>query len=166
MHAVRAGILLGVLVAIWTFVMGLTGWYRHPVLLFLFFLVIPIQFGVILWALGKTAPVQGFGAQFRDGVLLSVVASVIVFFSSFLFTEVAFPGYFQDLRAVQEQALRQAGKTEVEIQTMLNTAAAGMNSMSQAMNGVIGTIVTGIVLSLIVAAIARKKPSPGTATPA
>jgi hypothetical protein len=164
MHSIRAGIILGVLVGIWTFVMGFTGWYKHPYLLFAFFLVIPIQFGVILWALGKTAAEQPFGLQVRDGVLLSLVGSVIVFLSSMLFTTVAFPRYFEELRSLQEGMLRQAGKSEVEIKAMLDVASQGMTPMAQAMNGVIGTIVAGVILSAIVAAFARRRDTPGTPT--
>jgi hypothetical protein len=36
-----------ILVSIWTFVIGLPGWYKDPVLLNLFFLVILLQIGVI-----------------------------------------------------------------------------------------------------------------------
>jgi hypothetical protein len=166
MNAVREGIVLGVLVGIWTFVMGLTGWYKHPVLLFAFFLVIPMQFAVIAWALGKTAATQGYWPQAREGVLLSLVASVIIFFSSLLFTTVAFPKYFEELRSMQEQMLQQAGKSEVEIKAMLDQAAQGANPLANAVNGVIGTIVTGTVFSLIVAAFARRKDSPGAGSAA
>ena len=47
---VLPGVLLGALVAAWTFVMGFTGWYRHPTLQALFFLVIA------LFARGKKPP--------------------------------------------------------------------------------------------------------------
>lgn len=39
------GIALGVLVAIWTFLMGFTGWYKDPVLLNLFWFVIAMDNG-------------------------------------------------------------------------------------------------------------------------
>lgn len=161
MNPVRAGVVLGLLVAVWTFVMGITGWYKHPVLLFLFFLVIPMEFAVITWALGKTAATRGYWPQVRDGVLISIVASVVIFCSSLLFTTVAFPKYFAELRAIQEQALQQQGKSEVEIQAILDQTAQGATPLANAMNGVIGTIVTGLAFSMIVAAFARRKDAPG-----
>jgi hypothetical protein len=39
-----------------------------------------------------------------------------------------------------------------------------MTPMAQAMNGVIGTIVAGVILSAIVAAFARRRDTPGTPT--
>jgi hypothetical protein len=39
------GIALGVLVAIWTFLMGFTGWYKDPVLFNLFWFVIAMDNG-------------------------------------------------------------------------------------------------------------------------
>ena len=53
MTVFRAGLLLGILVVLWTFVMGFTGWYRHPSLLFLFWLVIPLQVAVLLSEPGR-----------------------------------------------------------------------------------------------------------------
>jgi hypothetical protein len=157
MIAVRGGIVLGVLVGVWTLVMGFTGWYKHPTLLFAFFLVIPMQFAVIAWALGKTASAQGYWPQVREGVLLSLVASVIIFFSSLFFTTVAFPKYFEELRAIQEQMLQREGKSEVEIRAILDQTAQGATPLANAMNGVVGTIITGAVFSAIVAAFARRK---------
>lgn len=160
MNPVRAGVVLGLLVAVWTLVMGITGWYKHPVLLFLFLLVIPMQFAVIAWALGKTAAVQGYWPQVRGGMLLSVVASVIVFLQSLFFTTVAFPHYFRELREVQEQALHNSGKSGEEIKAILDATARDMTPLSEARNGMIGTLVTGLVFSLIVSAFARRKDEP------
>lgn len=161
MNPVRAGVVLGVLVALWTFIMGITGWYKHPVMVFAFFLVIPMEFAVVAWALGKTAATQGYWPQVRDGVLLSVVASVIVFLQSLFFTTVAFPHYFRDLRVVQEQALHNSGKSDAEIRAILDATARDMTPVSEARNGVIGTIATGLVFSLIVSAFARRKDTRG-----
>lgn len=51
---VRTGLSIGFAVVAWTFVMGFTGWYLHPTLLNLFFLVIPIQIVLLVVGLGST----------------------------------------------------------------------------------------------------------------
>ena len=154
---IRAGIVLGVLVVAWTFVMGLTGWYKDLVLLNLFWIVVLIQIAVLLWALMKTASVNGYARQVLSGTLISVVASVLIFAGSLVFTMVAFPDYFAEMTAAHGEALRKAGRTEPEIQTELGLAAAGATPMSQAIAGVIGTVLTGIFASAMIAVFHRRR---------
>lgn len=130
--AVVAGLVLGALVAAWTFTMGLTGWYRDPALSAAFFLVVPIEVAVLVVLLRRTAPENGFRAQLGLGSLASVVASPIVFAQSMLFTTVAFPTYFAD------------------------TGDPG-TPVSNAATGAIATIVTGVIVSAITGAIVRKR---------
>jgi len=112
---IRAGVVLGVLCVVWTFVMGFTGWYKDPVMLNLFFLVIPLELGIVIWALRKTAAGATWGGQVVNGLVLSLVASVIIFAGSLLFTTVAFPNYFNDIQAVQTEMLKSAGMSEADI---------------------------------------------------
>ncbi len=153
----RAGVLLGVLCVIWTFVMGFTGWYKDPVMLNLFFLVIPLEIGIVIWALRKTAAGATWGGQIVNGLVLSLVAGVIIFAGSLLFTTVAFPDYFADLQAAQTQMLKTAGMSEGEIKTQVAAAAAMQTPLVNALSGVIGTVVTGVIVAAIAGAIWRKK---------
>ena len=154
---IRAGILLGVLCVFWTFVMGFTGWYKDPVMLNLFFLVIPLEIGIVIWALRKTAAGATWGGQIVNGLVLSLVASVIIFAGSLLFTTVAFPDYFADLQAAQTQMLKTAGMSEGEIKTQVAAAAAMQTPLVNALSGVIGTVVTGVVVAAIAGAFLRRK---------
>ena len=70
---IRAGLVLGFSVAAWTFVMGFTGWYRHPSLLRLFWLVVPMQIGILVWGLRSTARDSGYLRQVLHGDRKSVV---------------------------------------------------------------------------------------------
>ena len=154
---IRAGVLLGVLCAIWTFVMGFTGWYKDPVMLNLFFLVILLEIGIVIWALRKTAPGATWGGQIVNGLVLSLVASVIIFAGSLLFTTVAFPNYFTDIQAAQTEMLKSTGLPEAEIQAQIAAAAAMQTPFINAITGVIGTVVTGLVVAAIAGAFWRKK---------
>jgi len=154
---IRAGILLGVLCVVWTFVMGFTGWYKDPVMLNLFFLVIPLEIGIVIWALRKTAAVSTWGGQVVNGLVLSAVASVIIFAGSLLFTTVAFPSYFSDLQGAHTEMLKSAGLSEGEIKTQVAAAAAMQTPFMNAISGVVGTVVTGAVASAIAGAFLRKK---------
>ena len=155
--SIRAGILLGVLCAAWTFVMGFTGWYKDPVMVNVFFLVVPLEIGIVIWALRQTAATATWGGQIVNGLVLSVVASVIIFAGSLLFTTVVFPGYFNDIRATQTEMLKSSGMAEAQIQTTLAASAAMQTPLMNAVSGVIGTVVTGVVVAAIAGAFWRRK---------
>jgi len=154
---VKAGIWLGVLVFIWTLLMGVTGWYKHPALLNLFWVVILIEIGVLIWALRKTAATTEYLGQVGNGTLVAVIGAVIIFCGSLLFTSVLFPNYFTELRAMQEEMLRAAGRTEAEITAAIELGAKMQTPFMNALMGAVGTIVTGLLASLIIAIFHRKK---------
>ena len=156
---VRYGVILGVGVIAWMFLIGFTGWYKNPILLNLFYLVIPFQVFLIVQALRETARQgAGYGAQVGAGVAISSIAAILIFGGSILFTTVAFPEYFAEIRAVHEQLLRQAGMPEAKIQEELVKAEASYTPMSQAIQGFIGTVVTGLVTAAIAGVRIRHRP--------
>jgi len=154
-----AGVLIGVLCGAWTFVMGWTGWFKDPVLLRLFFVVILIEIAGLVWGLRQTAKEgRTYGGQIVAGTMMAIVAGVIIIGSSLLFTTVVFPNYFDELRSAYRTILQQQGKSEAEIATLLQNEMAGQTPMAQAMAGFLGTLVTGIVASAIIAIWVRASP--------
>jgi len=153
----RAGLLLGLSVAAWTFVMGFTGWYKHPTLLFLFWLVIPLQIGLLLWALGGTASQDGYGRQVWNGVSISLLGSMIIFGASLLFTTRVFPHYFQELEALGRQMMARQGLSPEQIEAAVRAQAPMQTPRASAMAGAIGTVVTGFLTSVIASYWLRKK---------
>ena len=154
-----AGLLIGVLCGIWTFVMGFTGLYKDPVMLNAFFLVIPIEIGGLIWGLRKTAALgRNYRAQILAGTMMAIVAGVIIMCSSLLFTTLVFPAYFADLEQTYRTILQQQGKSEADITAAIQANAASSTPMAQAINGFIGTLVTGIVASAVIAVFVRAKP--------
>jgi hypothetical protein len=161
MHPVpAAGLLIGVLCAIWTFVMGFTGWYKDPDKAGAFFLVVLIEVFGLIWGLRRTAA-QGrtYSGQVVAGTLMSIIAGVIIVIASLLFTSVAFPDYFQELEASYRAMLAAQGKSEAEIATEIAAWSAAQTPMTQAMNGFIGTFVTGVVVSAVAALWIRARPA-------
>ena len=154
----KAGIVMGVLVEIWTYVMGFTGWYKHPTFMNLFWVVIALQIAVLMSALKHTAKEgRGYGGQVGAGTLISLIGSAFVIVGSLIFTLVVFPNYFTDLAAIQEQMLRTAGRTEADIRQMMEMTARTSTPMMQAFFGFLGTLVTGVVVSAIIGAFVRAK---------
>ena len=156
-QTLKTGLWIGALCVAWTFVMGFTGWYKDPALVNAFFLVILVEVALLVVGLRKTAATQGYGRQVLTGTLMAVVAAAIIFCGSLLFTTVAFPSYFQDVRAAQEEMLRAAGKTPAEIEAAVQAASAGQTPLANALAGVVGTVVTGLVASAVIAAFFRKR---------
>jgi hypothetical protein len=153
----RAGVILGLSVAAWTFIMGFTGWYKHPSLLFLFWLVVPMQIGILLWTLRAMAPTSGYGRQVWNGVSSSLLGSMIIYAASILFTTVVFPHYFQDLEALGRQIMARQGLSPAQIEAAVRAQAPMQTPRASAMAGAIGTVVTGFFTSVVAALWLRRK---------
>ena len=153
-----AGLLIGVLCSVWTFVMGFTGWYKDPALANVFFVVILIEIGGLIWGLRRTAA-QGraYGGQILAGTMMAVVAGVIIIASSLVFTTIVFPNYFNEVERTYRATLQQQGKSEADIEAAVRASAASGTPMAQAMGGFIGTLVTGIVASAVIAIFVRRR---------
>lgn len=165
-----AGLVIGLLCGAWTFVMGFTGWYKDPALADKLFIgvVIVIEVAGLIWGLRKTAALgRSYGGQILAGTMMAIVAGVIIIAASLLFTTVVFPSYFSDIEQAYRAALQSQGKTEAEIAAAIQASAASATPMAQAMNGFIGTLVTGILASAIIAFFVRRHDSaPPLASPA
>jgi hypothetical protein len=152
-----AGILIGVLCTIWMYVMGFTGWYRDPQLAGAFFLVVLIEIGGLVWGLRRTAAEgRTYGSQVVAGTLMAVVAGVIIIAASLIFTTIAFPDYFEEIAAGQRQVLEAQGRPAAEIEEAVR-GTLETTPMAQAMTGFIGTLITGIIASAVIALFIRAR---------
>ncbi len=153
----RAGLILGLAVAAWTLVMGFTGWFKHPSLHHLFWLVIPLQIGVLVWSLRTTAPTTGYNQQVWSGVSSSLLGSVIIYGASVYFTTVVFPHYFQDMEVLGRQVMASQGLSPAQIEAAVKASAPLQTPRVSAMSGAIGTVVTGFFTSIVAAIWLRRK---------
>jgi hypothetical protein len=154
---VKTGLLIGLLCAFWLLVMGFTGWYKHPILLNAFWVVVLIQIAALVWGLKKTAATNTLGQQILAGTIASLIGGGVLFLFSYLYTTVIFPNYFEELRAVNREMLLGAGKTEAEVAEIVAASRPMETPFVQAIMGFIGTAVTGLIASIPIAAILRKK---------
>jgi len=153
----KAGIILGILVEIWTVVVVATGWHKDPALMALFFLVIPIQITVLVMALKQTAADAIYAKQVVNGLLISLIGGVIIFVGSYLLTTVVFPSYFDELRVAGTEILTKAGKTPEEIVVEMKKNESMYDPLQNSLAGFFGTSVTGLLVSMIAAIFLRKK---------
>lgn len=154
-----AGLLIGVFCGLWTFIMGFTGWYKDPVMLNAFFVVILIEVIGLVWGLRQTARQgRGWASQVLAGTFMAVIAGIVIIGSSLLFTTVAFPEYFTEIERMSRQIMQQQGKSEAEIAEALGPSRAMATPMTQALAGFTGTLITGIVASAAIAVVVRARP--------
>ncbi len=118
MHPILAtGLLIGVLCGAWMFVMGFTGWYLDPAKLNRFFLVILIEVVALIWGLRRTAAEgRTYSGQVVAGTGMAIIAGVIIFCCSLLFTTVAFPNYLTDINEMSGRLMLQQGMPAEEVQ--------------------------------------------------
>jgi hypothetical protein len=149
-----AGLLIGVLCVAWTFVMGFAGWYKDPVMAMNAFLpvVILIETCGLLWGLRRTAA-QGrtYSGQVVAGTLMSIVAGTVIIAGSLFFTTVAFPQYFEEINEASRQLMTREGKTEAEIAEAVNAVAPWQTPLANAFAGLLGTFITGVIISAVAA---------------
>jgi len=162
--AIQAGVILGLMVVVWTLIHGFTGWYKDPGMTWTFWMVIPFQIILLVWMLKNTKK-QGFGygKQVMAGIVMSLVAAAIVFVGSYLIVPAVFPTYFQDLRAMSEKVWTAQGLPPDQVQARLAKEASMYTAMGSATLGFIGTLCTGLIVSLIASGLIRSKGSMATA---
>jgi hypothetical protein len=146
------------MVVVWILLHGITGWYKDPGMSWTFWMVIPFQVILLVWMLKNTKK-QGFGygQQVMAGVVMSLVAGAIIFVGTWLITSMVFPTYYADVQAMTDKIRAMQGKPP-------GTAAA-MTAMGSSMKAFLGTVCTGVIVSLIAAGLIRDK-SPRTMAPA
>ena len=153
-----AGLLIGLLCSVWIFVMGFTGWYKDPAFANVFFIVIAFEIGGLIWGLRKTAS-QGraYGGQILAGAMMAIVAGVIIIASSLVFTTIVFPNSIAEVEQMYRTKLQQQGRSESEITAAIQGTEASRTPMAQAENGFVGTFLTGIVASAVIAIFIRHR---------
>jgi hypothetical protein len=149
----KAGLTIAILCAIWQVVMVMSGWMTDPKHFSFFYLVILIEFVVLIWGLKLTAATNGYGMQVLAGTGMSLLAGILLFLFSFLMTTTLFPNLLREVTAMQVGTLKQAGRSEAEIAAF----ASLQTPLIHAVQGLLGTVVTGLLASLVIGIFLRRK---------
>ena len=163
---IRGGILLGILVSIWTFLFGMMNLHRNVTGGLTFALVATvIELVVLVWALKRTAAEgRGWFGQVSAGTLLSFVGGCLILATSYLYLTQVNPNYTAEAQEAQIAALRQANVDEATIQQQMAATEKFQTPIAQAAVGFIATVITGFILSAILGLFIRSKvPRPATA---
>ena len=143
---VATGVAIGAAMGGWMALMGLTGLYKRPALLGLFWVVVLLEVGVLALGLRRSARAGlGLLGQLAAGTLMSLLGAAVVFGASLLVTQVLVPTYFEELRALQGEILRQRGLDAAAIRSAIDEASRSQTPLRSAIAGALGTAVTGTV---------------------
>ncbi|MEK6650716.1 MAG: DUF4199 domain-containing protein [Bacteroidota bacterium] len=162
---VKTGLVLGLAVELWTIIVIALGWHKDPMMLMLFYLVIFIQAGVMIWGLRMTAAQgKGYGAQVGAGTAMSAVGAAVIFVGSYLVVTAVFPNYFMEVQEAGRTVLSAQGLSEEAVRAQLDAMAPMQTPFANSLTGAVATIITGLIESLIIAAFVKgKAPVPPSA---
>lgn len=154
---VRWGVILGGAVAVLSLVFGLAGWHRTYAMSFVFLAIaIPINAATVVLCLRERAASEGWFGQVKNGLLVGLVASVIIFVASWLVTTAVFPDYFTEMAEGYREAYVNMGLPDDEVAELV-AATAATSPVRSAFDGVVGTMVTSLVVAAIAGAWLRRK---------
>lgn len=154
---VRWGVILGGAVAVLSLVFGLAGWHRTYEMSFVFLAIaIPINLATVVLCLRERASSEGWAGQVKNGLVVGLVGSVIIFVSSWLVTTAVFPDYFAEMAEGYREAYVNMGLSEDEVADLV-AATAAASPVRSAFDGVVGTMATSLVVAAVAGAWLRKK---------
>jgi len=154
---VRWGVILGGAVAALSLVFGLVGWHRTYEMSFVFLAIaILINVATVVLCLRQRASLEGWLGQVKNGLVVGLVASVIIFVASWLVTTAVFPDYFREMADGYREAYVNMGLTEDEVADLV-AATAATSPFRSAFDGVVGTMVTSLIVAAIAGGWLRKK---------
>jgi hypothetical protein len=155
--AIKTGIGLAVIIEVITLVWFVTGLIENP-MMGLVFLPIAIVLNVLAvwWALKQTRLVHGYGKQLLSAIVLGVVAGVLIFAFSWVNYNVLFPDALEDQKAATIEWMEGMGWPEEQKAAQV-AKVEELTVTSQAVQALVGTILTSLVVGAIVAIFVRKK---------
>lgn len=164
---IRGGILLGILVTIWTYIFGATGMHKSATGALVFACVATlIELVVLAWALKRTAAEgRRWIGQVSAGTLLAFVGGCLILATSYLYMTQVNPTYMSEVREAGVAALRAQGLDDAAIQKRMDLQAMYGTPMAQAVTGFVMTVITGFVLSAILGIFIRNKAPQAAAVP-
>jgi hypothetical protein len=154
---VRWGLILGGAVAALSLVFGLVGWHRVYEMAFVFLAIaILINVVTVVLCLREQASTEGWLGQVKNGLVVGVVGSVIVFVGSRVVTVWIFPDYFVEMAEGYREAYAAMGMTAAEVDRLVADPAA-TSAVRSAFDGVVGTLVTSLVVAGVAGVWLRQK---------
>lgn len=156
---VLGGLVIGGLCSSWIVINGVTGFYKDPQMSAMFIPIVSVlEIVTLIWALRRTAALgRSYSGQVVAGSLMALIGGAINFCTSMVFTSVLYPNYFAEINEMSRQVMVKNGQSEEQIAAAINAVAGMQTPVMSALGGFIGTVMTGIVASAIIAVWVRAR---------
>ena len=154
---VRWGVILGGGVAVMALVFALAGWHRSYEMSFVY-LTIAILLNVftVVLCLREGAGTDSWLGHVKNGLLVGIVGSVLIFVGSWLVMGVIFPDYFAEMAEGYRATYVELGHSDSEVAELV-AATAATSPVRSAFDGVVGTMATSLVVAAVSGIWLRKK---------
>ena len=119
-------------------------------------LFIVFNVGAVYWVLNQSAAENAYGAQLLNGLILGAIAGVLIFVFSWLNLAVIFPDAMEEMRVGYIEWMEAAGLPQDQLDKQIAKLDEA-TPVSQSLPGLIGTLVTSVIVAAIVAIFKRKK---------
>ena len=155
---VKWALILVALIAVLTVFINLTGLHTNPLAATILAIGVAIILNVLtlFMALRATASQNTYGGQLLNALMFGLVAGVLIFACSWVFSTYIFPNSISEMVAGFKEWFQQSGLPEDQVQAQIE-AMDQITATSQARNGAIGTLATSLIAGAIIAIFKRRK---------
>ncbi len=104
----------------------------------------------------KQTPDNGYGKQLLQGLLIGLVAGVLILVFSWVNLSVLFPDYLEQSKTATIEWLESMNLPEQQLEAQV-AQIEGQSVTGQAVSGLIGTVITSLIVGAVIAIFVRKK---------
>ncbi len=155
--AVKWGLLLGFAVGLQNLLFGVAGWHTiYSMVLVYLAIAIVLNVVAVVWCLRETAAEASWWGQLRNGLVIGLASSVLIFASAWLVAAVIFPDYFVEMAEGYRAAYAETDVPQEEVEEILR-GVAETSPVRSAFEGVAGTMVVSVVTAAIAGIWVRRR---------
>ena len=154
---IKWGLILGIAIAIQTVVFAAAGWHAQYNMAWVWLAIaIALNAAAVVLCLRDTAHERTWGGQLQAGLTVGVIASVLVFVSTWVVTGFIYPDYYQEMADGYRATLMEMDMSQAEVDQSV-AALAGTSPVRSGVEGVVGTMVVSLVVAAGVGIWLRKR---------
>ena len=166
-YEIKYGILTGAGISLWIFTEFLLGFHtvkmnlgEHSIYFVVIIPLITTYLGIKEKREKQNKGTISLSGGIKTGLMISLIAAVITALFIIVYFNYINPGFFDHGIAYHKEKLLLKGKTEKEIAGQLKDIKAAFSFVNQLLFGIIGTVGTGLIISIVLSFILkRNKPS-------
>lgn len=157
-HASKYGALLGGLLVLFSLLMYILNTSFDSPLLMLEYL---FYIGILIWGIKSFREQSGgyirYGRALGTGVLISLFASVVLAFYTYIYTKYIDPGYLDKMFMFMQEKYAQKGVPDDRAEEMIDMMGKFMGPGFMAFSAILNAVFRGTIISLIVSIFLKKE---------